>query len=561
MKKVVLAVAVLGTSLSLRAQNTYLPLGANEYRFIDRVETTHKFVHNRFSSTLKPISRQNAVSLAEDLIDYYQRSFNVSPNPIDLFNAERTINISGEWGKPNIFYSDATKRREKPILKYFFQTEPDFLRYSGDDLFLVFNPVLYAQTGLENNHSDLRFILMRGAEFRARIAHRIGIYGIVAETQEKTPSYFTDFGLGTRAFPGFDFYTGGANRKPFDGLYARGYIDLSIVPKHLELTFGYDKHFIGDGFRSLLLGASGAPYTFLRLRAHWNGGFYQSLFTELIDDYTKTGSHRLNKKYASIQYFGFNIGSQVNIGLFESTVFNRHNQLDIFNFIPVIYANSVHRALEGTSHKTTLGLTLKVIPAKNFQIYGQASAQSIDFKEWSNGHWINQYASQLGLKYFNVGGLKNLDLQLEWNQATPWMYAALDSITNYTHYNQALAHPMGNSFQEFIGAIYYQPIKKLDLSAKVVYASKAGQDSLGYWNAGIFNPINNRSTDQGYNFFANNPINGWYFNIHGAYELIQNVHLDAGISHTQIKPQYNKTSTMVYLGIRWNMQRREYDFW
>lgn len=561
MKRIVLTGMLVTGSLCGTAQHTYVPLGADEYQLVDRIETAEKFINYEFSTTLKPLSRRDISLLANEYIEYFQLTINTFPNKIDLHNAERAINISGEWGRPNVMYTDATKRRDRPFLRYFFETEPDFIRHSDEHFFMVLNPVVYTQAGLENNHSDLRYIFLRGAEVRARIADKIGLYAILAENQEKTPNYFTELGQSQTAYPGFDYYTGGAAKKPYDALYARGYIDFPILKDRISATFGYDKNFIGDGFRSMLLGASGAPTTFLRLRGQWKGLSYQSLFTELIDDHAKTGGSRLNKKYASFQYLGFNLGSRVNIGLFESTIFNRHNRMDVFNFIPVIYANTLHRALKN-EHQTSLGFTFKAIAAKDLMIYGQAMAQSIDFKTLKDGHWKNQYATQLGLKYTNVFQFTSFDMQLEWNMASPWMYSGMDSITNYTHYNQALAHPLGNGFHEFIAAAFFQPSTKLDLSARVMYSSKAGQDSLGIWNTDLFTPIQQRHQDNGYYLFDHDARTGLYFNLNGSYELMQNMYIDAGVTQMTIG-QYDtdRTSTMIYAGFRLNMQRRDYDFW
>ncbi|MBX9448195.1 MAG: hypothetical protein KL787_00080 [Taibaiella sp.] len=144
--------------------------------------------------------------------------------------------------------------------------------------------------------------------------------------------------------------------------------------------------------------------------------------------FSQGGDRRLPKKYASMHYLGMNIGRRFNLGLFESTVFNRHNAMDIYNFIPVIYGNTLHRSWTG-QHQTSLGLTFKALPWNNFQIYGQGFANSIDFRNFSEGSWKNQFATQLGIKYTNAFTLRNLDLQLEWNAVRPWTYTAQD-----THY-------------------------------------------------------------------------------------------------------------------------------
>ena len=55
-----------------------------------------------------------------------------------------------------------------------------------------------------------------------------------------------------------------------------------------------------------------------------------------------------------------------------------------------------------------------------------------------------------GIKYINAFNLRNFDLQLETNIVRPYTYQHNDSIDNYSHYNQPLAHPLGANFAEVI---------------------------------------------------------------------------------------------------------------
>ncbi|MFX5622847.1 hypothetical protein ABTE00_22075, partial [Acinetobacter baumannii] len=58
-------------------------------------------------------------------------------------------------------------------------------------------------------------------------------------------------------------------------------------------------------------------------------------------------------------------------------------------------------------------------------------------------------------------------------------YSHLDSSTNWTHYNQPFAHPVGANFQEYIAIIRAQPMKRLYINARAVYY-RQGRDSLGF---------------------------------------------------------------------------------
>ena len=74
------------------------------------------------------------------------------------------------------------------------------------------------------------------------------------------------------------------------------------------------------------------------------------------------------------------------------------------------------------------------------------------------------------------------------NRVRPFTYSHRDSVANYTHYNQPLAHPLGANFSELIGIARYQPAPKWLLQAKAIYY-KQGKDTVAaVLEANIFLP-------------------------------------------------------------------------
>src|ERR1700749_5288849 len=74
-------------------------------------------------------------------------------------------------------------------------------------------------------------------------------------------------------------------------------------------------------------------------------------------------------------------------------------------------------------------------------------------------------------------GVRNLDLQIEDNRIRPFTYEHDNNVSNYTNYNQPLAHPLGANLQEFIGIVKYQPTPKWYITGKAIYYFQ-GLDSL-----------------------------------------------------------------------------------
>lgn len=543
----------------VNAQTAYLPLHTDEYHLIDRMETLNGILASDFLTSWKPLPRKHtALFLSEQkrLATFQQKGITA----IDEYNINRAISLSGEWIE-TADGSDGVIRSERPILRHFYRTQPNFIHVHTDDFFVVVNPVIYAQGMYEKGQDGLRYINTRGAEIRGSIKNRIGFYSLLADNQEKAISYIQQWSDKHQAFPGNDYYL-----NPAAGMYdifmARGYIDVSAWKEKMNITFGYDKNFTGDGMRSLLLSDFGAPATFLRLRTNFGKLHYENLFMELTSDYNRGTDIRLPRKYLSMHQLAANVNRWLHIGVFESTIYGRGDKFSISNLMPIIGYNTAARAL-GAQQKTSWGLNFKAVVFRSLQIYGQAFADQIRMEEWSEGSLHNQFGLQLGTKYFNVFGIANLDAQAEANWVRPFAYSATDSITNFTHYNQPLAHPYGSGFAEAIGMLRYQPVKKLLLSAKGIYAIR-GEDSSATVNFGnnIFKPSNSATQQTDLGALGPNKINSIYLNLHVAYELRPNLYLEAGGVHLRRATELLQLPSVTYIygGLRWNIARKEFDY-
>jgi hypothetical protein len=160
--------------------------------------------------------------------------------------------------------------------------------------------------------------------------------------------------------------------------------------------------------------------------------------------------------------------------------------------------------------------------------------------------------------------VKNLDIQGELNFARPFTYSHYDSVSNYSHYNQPLAHPLGANFKEAIGIIRYQPIRKLTIQAKLI-AWKQGLDSAGInFGNNIFRLYTTRPFDYGWKIGSGRESTGLNGSLWAGYELFENLFIDASLMYRKLEVpndiNRSKKSTNFTLGIRLNMHRREYDY-
>ena len=553
----------------VKAQTTYLPEGSKEYQFIDRLEIKQGHNTDYNYSTLKPFSRRYLVQEAEFLDSgrvAYTNSLTGEDNrwagldltKIDEYNIHSILMDNSEWvtGEKESFLS------KKPVLKAFYTTKPNLLEVNVKDFFLALNPVISYSMSKEASNSENIFYNKRGITARGRIANRIGFSTTITDNQERMPLFAQDRVSYFHAVPGVGFYKS-FKKTAYDYFDARGYITFNAT-KYIDIQFGYDKNFIGDGYRSLFLSDFGDSYLFLKLNTKIWKFNYQNLFMELMPQFVKKNDVLLSRKYAAMHHLEMNITKWLNVGLFESIVFGRKDIFDLEYLNPIIFLRHIEGTV-GSPDNAFAGADFKANVAHHFQFYGQLLLDEFILKEITknNGYWANKFGYQLGAKYVDAFSIKNLDLQLETNRVRPFTYSHSDSVADYTHYNQPLAHPLGAGFQEFIGIAKYQPAPKWYLNARMIYYYQ-GLDSAGQnFGSNPFELYTARPMDYGFFVGSGDKIKVLNASLALSYELRENLFVEASYLYRKSSAAsgIGSGNTNVFgIGVRWNAARREYDY-
>ncbi len=549
--------------LSSMSQSTYLTQGAKEYQFIDRLEIRQGTNTDLNFSSLKPYNRNYIVQQAEYL-DSIRKAGDAPAylafSPSDEYNMRSLLMNNSEWvtGNRDDFAS------KKPFLKSFYTTKPNFYEANTKDFFLAINPVLSIQVGNESDNKNNLFYNSRGISIRGRIANKIGFATTITDNQERGPQFFQDAILGLRAVPGNGFYKIFKKKAGFyDYFDGRGYVTFNAT-KYINFQLGYDKNFIGNGYRSLFLSDWGNSYLFAKINTRIWKFNYQNLFMELMPQFTRNTDFQLPRKYAAMHHLSMNVTKWLNVGLFEGVMFGRTNHFDFQYLNPIIFYRHVEGTI-GSPDNAVAGIDFKANALHRFQFYGQMLLDEFILSRVKNDptNWANKFAFQLGGKYINAFGVKNLDLQLEMNRVRPFTYTHYDTISNYTHYNQPLAHPLGANFQEFVGIVRYQPFPKWYLYARGVAYFK-GLDTMGMNLGGdIFQSYLTRPQESGFHIGDGNKATCFNALLNVSYEFRQNLFLDLSVQHRAFNLESRSQSTSntyITAGIRLNAFRREYDF-
>ena len=545
---------------------TYLPQDARENILLERMEIKAQTDSVLNFSKTKPFSRKQFIprlallfkDTAYFVIDEnIQKLIDHSPSNVDWFNTQRALMNNSEW-------ATQTFSSKKPFLKNFYQSPAKFYEVRTKDFFLALNPVLQFYLGKESNNSERIFLNTRGVTLRGSIAGKIGFAAYITDNQERDPLYVQQWVSDRKAVPGAGFYKS-FKTTGYDYIDARGYITLNAL-KFIDIQFGYDKNFIGNGYRSLFLSDFSAPYLFLKLNTRIWKFNYQNLFMELETTGRLPGDLLIPKKYAAFHHLDIGITKWLNVGLFEGIMFGRKDHFEFGYLNPVIFYRSLEQQ-NGSFDNAVVGLDAKANVAHKFQFYGQLLLDEFILAEIkkNRGFWGNKFAYQLGAKYIDAFSIKNLDLQLESNRVRPFTYSHGDSVSNYTHYNQPLAHPLGANFQEWIGTARYQPAPKWFLQAKAIYYMQGKDTGNVSFGSNIFLPYIPPYRTQEYGYNVGGAIKGKtaLASMLVSYEWKPNLFIELNFvtrkeSATIIAP--SKNTSIIYFGVRWNMNRREFDF-
>jgi hypothetical protein len=556
-KQTVVRLLILLMPLGVKAQTTYLPAGAKENILIERLEIkAGKDSVLNFSKT-KPYSRKEFISR----LGRIDSSLLVSAT--DRYNWYSAMAGSIEWatGQRTDYLS------KRPWGAHFYETPANFYEANTEDFFLAINPVIQVVAGKEKDGDDLLYQNSRGLSLRGRIANKIGFSAYLTENQERDPLYVRQWEGEHEAVPGEGYYKE-FKKGGYDYFDARGYITFNAA-KYIDIAFGYDRNFIGNGHRSLFLSDFPNNALFLKLNTRIWRFNYQNLFMELTPTERRGADRLLGKKYAAMHHLDIGVTKWLNIGLFEGVIFGRKDHFDFTYLNPIIFFRSIEQQ-NGSADNAVAGLDFKANVAHRLQFYGQFLLDEFKLKEIKDnrGWWANKWGIQLGGKYIDAFGVKNLDLQAEMNRVRPFTYSHGDSLANYTHYNQPLAHPLGANFQELIGIARYQPAPKWTVQAKAIYYRQGRDSTAGAgtsFGSNIFLPNTPpyRKSVYGYSQGSGIDTKVTLASFLLSYELKQNLFLEANAVLRKEKAE-NKASAanavIFTAGVRWNMQRREFDF-
>ena len=270
-----------------------------------------------------------------------------------------------------------------------------------------------------------------------------------------------------------------------------------FVNKFIIIDFGKGKNFIGNGYRSLLLSNEHSPYPYLKLTTKFGRVRYYNLYTTFIN------SEMINfgrKKHSTIHYLDFKVAKNFHVGVFECILWQSKSEETYkgyeFSYLnPVIFYRPVEFSKQSNKGNALMGGDLNILYKKTL-FFGQILLDDLNISrqkdrddDYDDGFFQNKYAFQVGVKY----SFDAFNTLIEYNQVQPYAYGHRTILQNYSHNNQALAHPLGANFKEVVFIANYGN-EKWKFTSKFTLAI-VGLDSLNtHYGQNIFDSDYNSST-------------------------------------------------------------------
>lgn len=254
----------------------------------------------------------------------------------------------------------------------------------------------------------------------------------------------------------------------------------------LHISAGIDNQFFGEGYRSLIQGDQVAPNPFVQFRVNfWNleyGLLYQFLHDNNYANKTR------DWKYNTTHYLSMNIGSNFNIMLLESVIFQskdstykRGYEVEYLN--PFVFFRPQEYSLGSTDNVILALQSSYYFASKKHCVYFQLPLDEFVLKEIKKRSkwWANKYGLQLGIK----GQFKRWSYQLEGNLVRPYTFSHISSGQNNGSLGLPLGHYLGSNFAEILATAQI-PFKHFQLTLFSSFYLKGYDDSSVSYGGDIY---------------------------------------------------------------------------
>lgn len=548
--------------------NQFVKNAANEQKSLSLIP----YENDEFTSHLNiPFSHQR-YSLYDKALNQVGSNNHTASKPLSFYDVNRYFDIksqvtslykprNGWWGK-----------------KWWNER---MVTIKSNDYWFTIDPVADLQLGADNSNVSYTYNNTRGIVVQGGLGKNFNFSASLFESQGRFAGYVNDFARSIRPDGGNPAIIPGRGiakafgDDAFDYPVAEGYIAYT-PSKFVNFQLGHGRNFIGDGYRSLLLSDAASPYPYLKINTDFWKIRYTNIWMSLRDVRPEvTADGAFLTKYMGIHYLSWNVSEKLNLGLFETVIWNNDNNrgFDVNYLNPVIFYRFIEFSTGSRAGNALLGASAKYKWNNRFNLYGQLILDELAVDDILGGEksWRNKFGYQLGAKYYDAFNIKDLNLQLEYNQVRPYTYSHNTVILNYAHNNQPMAHLWGSNLKELVAMANYTHGRWFGTARLIVGARgldfNSADDTFAY-GGDIFTNEENRNADTGIKTTQGNKTNVFIGDIQAGYLINPSTNLKVFVNFTyrsfspQVETEFvqNNSTAWFNIGFRTDLFNWYFDF-
>jgi hypothetical protein len=395
---------------------------------------------------------------------------NAQTTTLRLYNSWNVNKIYTDTGvthtawKP-ILYEDTTtpSSNRSWLYRKFFQEhllnvqQPDFTIYADiivDEYIGYDKRPIKASNGSGDNY-HVPMMNTRGYEVSGSIGKSFYFETNFYENQGRFGAYVDSFIRRYGVIPRQARYKNTGDGLGFDFNYSNARL-IYTPNKHWLFDLGYNRNFVGDGYRSMLLSDYATDHPYFKAALTFGNFQYSAMWSQYVAEATydfNYYAYGYPHKWAQTYLLDWKATKHFTASLFESVIWPgvdslHHNDLGITYASPIMFLHS-GQSKSGLGLNELVGLNLKYQILPKTYLYGQAAVDQL------GKNINNRYAAQLGIRAADFFKVPDWNALLEFNTARPYTYSTDSGQTNYSHAYLPLAHPLGANFKELLGVTDY----------------------------------------------------------------------------------------------------------
>lgn len=330
-------------------------------------------------------------------------------------------------------------------------TGKHLLQFERDDVYVTLDPLLDMSLMFDSHDTSANgnlFSNWRGLRCTGRLGKQVSFQTDFVEVQTRPAEWQRQW------IDSFGVYPGFGRVKPyqldaFDFAVSTGSLQYQPIDA-LTLRIGSERQFIGNGYRSMLWSDAIFPTPYFQVRWitpnrkwQYSSGFH---LLQTLDRLPKgeVPESLFKRKGASVNYFSMKPWRGAEVGLFECVIWNMYDSAgtrgpEAGAYIPLLGVNTLLHAND-TINNSLAGVNISQWFQRKFLLYGQLVLDNIK---------AERIGWQLGCRVFDPR-CKGLNILLEWNHSSPYLYSFESPLQSYSHTQQPLGHPAGGSLDEWI---------------------------------------------------------------------------------------------------------------